>query len=93
MDIKNETTSTEHYAPFVRAVELYKLIFQKRLSDYENHQNIREIERMSESDSHHINNSGVVDIDKFLSFLIQKYGFLIGKVRDYVQDIFKAADV
>jgi hypothetical protein len=93
VNIKNSDTAEKHYIPYVRALEACKLYFQASLPKEMYTEFIKKLEKYKEVDKTKLNSNGIIEIDTCLLHMLEEYHILIGKIRDYVFDIFKASDL
>lgn len=92
INITNNEMNSSHYIPYVRSTELCKQAFQGLSKDAYSDL-IKSIEKLKEVDPKKINNSGIIDIDNLMLSALNQYRTMIGKIRDYIADIFNASDL
>lgn len=90
--VKNADSSTRVYFPYLRAEDYIKTVFDKKLSLEELYELKKKVEDCKEEDTTG-RNTALIDGDVFLEKIIEKYGSLINRTKQYVVDAFDSCDI
>ena len=81
------------YVPYIRTLEYLKFFSENKMSSDELNEIKREVDFLKENDHKNINKLGIVDMDIFLSKILNRYRLIINRTKDYVVNAFTAADL
>jgi hypothetical protein len=90
--IKNTDTSVRMLYPFVRAEEFTRFVFEKKLPPQVMSELKKKIDSLKEDDRSGMN-TGIVDADVFLEQIIEKYGAILNRTKQYVVEAFDSCDL
>jgi hypothetical protein len=92
INILNNDMSESHFIPYSRAVEFSRAAFST-LSKELFIEYTKRIEKLKMPDPKSVNICGIIDVDKFMILALDQYHVMLGKVRDYIMDVFNASDM
>ena len=90
--IKNTDTSVRMLYPFVRAEDFTRMVFEKKLTTDEMLEIKKKVDSLKEEDKTGMN-TGVLDADVFLEQIIDKYGAILNRTKQYVVEAFDSCDL
>ena len=90
--VKNLDTSARMMYPYIRAEDYIRAVFDKKLTLEEMYEFKKRMEEFREEDKTE-RNIGLIDGDIFLEKVIDKYGSIINRTKQYVVDAFDSCDL
>jgi hypothetical protein len=91
VNILNSDISEKQLTPYVRAVEACRQFFQNNMPKELYSDLIKKLEKKKISDK--TNSNGAIEIDQALLIMLEQYHILLGKIRNYIYDMFRASDL
>lgn len=91
--IVNSDTDSKYYVPFLRGLEYLRSFSENKMATDEYIEFKREFEALKEPDPKNINRNGIVDIDLFMTKVLNKYRIICNRTKQFVVNAFKAADL
>ena len=91
VNIANNDMSQCHFTPYIRALDATKRSFPTLNKDAMT-ELVRKLDKLKEPDPKKVN-TFIIDIDQMMIIILQQHHILLGKVRDYISDMFDASDL
>jgi len=93
INIVNNEGSDEFFTPYLRVADMTKSVFYHNTS--RDHMTIlmKKIDKLKVADPKKLNAQGIVSIDKYMLIILEHQHMLLGKIRDYISDVFNASDL
>ncbi|CAK67716.1 unnamed protein product (macronuclear) [Paramecium tetraurelia] len=91
VNIVQGDSESKFYVPYLRALDYIKIHLENKLTEDEIKELRNDLDNLKESDSK--NKSGVVDLDQFMSKVIDKYRNVTHRTKLFVIHAFQAADL
>ena len=91
--IIHDPADVKRYVPYIRGLDFIRVFSEGKLSHEEITELRKELDNIKENDPKNINKNGIIDLDLYLTKILNRYRHIMNRTKTYVVNAFNACDL